>query len=154
MSQGKEFILEGEEQTLAFGRKLARLVPPNFTIYLHGDLGAGKTTLVRGFLHELGHDGPVKSPTYSLVEHYALKNLRIYHFDLYRLGDAEELEYMGIRDYFSGHSVCLIEWAERGEGILPKADIDLKLYYINSGQRRLHVQANSEKGRHLLPQLS
>lgn len=147
MSDRHEVRLEGEVETLALGRKLARLIEAGSVIYLHGDLGAGKTTLVRGFLRGLGHEGAVKSPTYSLVEHYGYKNLRIYHFDLYRLGDPEELEYMGIRDYFTANSVCLVEWPERGKGMLPEADMDLFLIYDGSGYRRMQFVANTARGK-------
>lgn len=153
MSRPGEYFLEGEAQTLEFGKSLARLVEAGEKIYLHGDLGAGKTTLVRGFLRELGHEGAVKSPTYSLVEHYFYHNLRIYHFDLYRLGDPEELEYMGIRDYFSGRSVCLVEWAERGRGILPPPDLDVRIIYEGSAFRRIHVEAHTVEGRRILQHL-
>lgn len=153
MSRPGEYYLEGEAETLEFGRNLARLVEAGVKIFLHGDLGAGKTTLVRGFLHELGHSGAVKSPTYSLVEHYFYKNLKIYHFDLYRLGDPEELEYMGIRDYFSGKSVCLVEWAERGSGILPQPDLDIRIIYGGTAHRRVHVEAHTVPGKRLLRHL-
>jgi tRNA threonylcarbamoyladenosine biosynthesis protein TsaE len=153
MSRPGEYFLQGEAETLEFGRSLARSVRAGEKIFLHGDLGAGKTTLVRGFLHELGHQGAVKSPTYSLVEHYYYKNMRIYHFDLYRLGDPEELEYMGIRDYFGGRNVCLVEWAERGRGILPQADLDIRIIYEGASHRRIHVEAHTPDGRELMRRL-
>lgn len=127
-----EFYIDNEADMVAFGERLGRAFsgqPESLCIFLNGDLGAGKTTLSRGILRAFGHAGAVKSPTYTLVEEYIFAARRVYHFDLYRLGDPEELEYMGIRDYFSEGNICLIEWPERGSGILPIPDVfvDLKV---------------------------
>lgn len=119
---------------MAFGGKLAEDFPNGGIIRLIGDLGAGKTTLVRGLLRHLGFEGIVKSPTYTLVEPYELKDRKIYHFDLYRLGDPEELEYMGGRDYWESDALCLIEWPDQAKGYLPEADLTVNIDYLESGR--------------------
>ena len=102
---------------------------------LLGPNGAGKTTLVRGMLRGLGHEGAVKSPTYTIVEPYELGGVHIYHFDLYRLGDPEELELIGVRDYFSSDSLCLLEWPERGAGVVPSPDLTITLAVNGRGRK-------------------
>ncbi|MBS1156310.1 MAG: tRNA ((37)-N6)-threonylcarbamoyltransferase complex ATPase subunit type 1 TsaE [Proteobacteria bacterium] len=122
------------------------------TIYLEGDLGAGKTTLTRGILRGLGFAGRVKSPTYTLVESYTVSSLYLYHFDLYRFNDPLEWEDAGFRDYFNPHSVCLIEWADKAEGFLPPPDWIVFLSPEGSG-RRLRIEPHSELGNSCLRNL-
>jgi len=114
--------LNSEEDTEKFGAELFETMPSKCLIFLRGDLGAGKTTLVRGFLRAAGYNGVVKSPTYTLVEEYTIAARKVFHFDLYRVVDPEELEWIGIRDYFDQDSVCFIEWPDRGKGFLPEPD--------------------------------
>lgn len=149
--------LAGEEETVAAGKELANAVKSvasgrGLVIFLHGSLGAGKTTFSRGFIQGLGHRGAVKSPTYTLVEPYEQLEPATWHFDLYRLGDPEELEFMGIRDYLQPGNVCLVEWPERGAGILPTPDLDLTLAADRDG-RALSLLARTEMGRQLLERL-
>ncbi len=126
--------LANEFDTLALGASLVSRFPEGGVIFLQGDLGSGKTTLVRGILNACGYDGAVKSPTYTLVEPYELTGRLIYHFDLYRLGDPEELEYVGGRDYFHAKALCLVEWPEKAAGFLPRADLDIHLSYKGAGR--------------------
>jgi len=145
---------EADMETL--GARLAVNLGSVRLIYTHGPLGAGKTTLVRGLLRELGFGGAVKSPTFALVESYEFPELMLYHFDLYRLKDPEELEFIGIRDYLSaraGPSVCIVEWAEKAEGLLPPPDIDVMIQPVNTG-RSVRLVAHSEHGAALLGGLS
>ena len=122
-----ERYLPNETTTLMLGAECAVTLAAGQLIFLRGPLGAGKTTFVRGLLRALGHSGPVRSPTYTLVEDYAVGQFILHHFDLYRLGDPEELEYMGIRDFFDGQAINLVEWPEHGVNLLPAPDIDLEL---------------------------
>ena len=131
----RSFTLADTEATEALGAALARCLDGGLTVHLLGNLGAGKTTLVRGLLRALGHTGAVKSPTYTLVEPYELADRRLFHFDLYRLVDPEELEYVGIRDYLDGASVVLVEWPERAGALLPPPDLELRLDYLPDGRQ-------------------
>ena len=141
-----------EAAMLAFGAALAPVLKPPMVIYLQGDLGMGKTTLSRGLIQAMGHRGAVKSPTYTLVEPYRFGALSVNHFDLYRLGDSEELEFMGIRDYFTPDSLCLIEWPDRGFGVLPPADLKINIGAQGSG-RCLHIVAMTSAGMAAVAQL-
>jgi tRNA threonylcarbamoyladenosine biosynthesis protein TsaE len=151
-----------EAATLQFGAVLAKAMRPNLTLYLHGDLGAGKTTLVRGLLHALGHEGKVKSPTYTLVESYETRSnnhfkLDLYHFDLYRFNDEDEWESAGFRDYFNAESVCIIEWPEKAQNVLPTPDIDITFDVKILGQslgRRITISAHSILGKQCLQVIS
>jgi tRNA threonylcarbamoyladenosine biosynthesis protein TsaE len=119
-------------------------------LYLIGDLGAGKTTWVRGFLRAMYYDGIVKSPTYTLVEAYEIGENRVYHFDFYRINDPYELEEMGIRDYFEKGAFCLIEWPEKGAPYLPSPDLTLHIEGVTETARRLTLQAQSDRGKDVL----
>ena len=142
MTKDSTLYLADEAATLAAGARFAAGLMPGLTIYLHGDLGAGKTTFVRGLLHGLGHEGKVKSPTYTLVEPYVISRFNIYHFDLYRFVDPEEWDAAGFRDYFNPQTICLVEWPEKAGDLIPQADIDVSLAPENSG-RKLNIRANS-----------
>ncbi len=121
-------ILNDAEETEAFGAALWRVLPQKCLVFLYGDLGAGKTTLIRGLLRAAGYLNAVKSPTYSLVEEYDLAaGRRVFHFDLYRLKDPDELEWMGMEDYLRQSALCFIEWPQMGKGVLPNADIEIHM---------------------------
>jgi len=124
-----KFLIPDELATEQVGHEIASALPDKCLVFLNGPLGAGKTTMVRGILRAAGHQGSTKSPTYTLVEPYNLADASYYHFDLYRLGDPEELEYIGIRDYLDEQAVCLVEWPEKGHGFIPAADLTLNLDY-------------------------
>lgn len=126
--------LDNEAETVALGKALVEVLTTPCVVYLHGELGAGKTTFVRGLLQGLGHQGAVKSPTYTLVEPYELAEKSVYHFDLYRLADAEELEYIGIREYQHDKALLLFEWPDKGAGMIPAADLELFLAYQGEGR--------------------
>jgi tRNA threonylcarbamoyladenosine biosynthesis protein TsaE len=121
-----KFLID-TEATEQFGAELWQQLPIKSLVFLNGDLGAGKTTLVRGFLRAAGYTGTVKSPTYNLVEEYNVNGRKVVHFDLYRLVDPEELDLIGIRDYFAQECVCFIEWPDKGEGFLPVPDAVINL---------------------------
>lgn len=152
MSESAAFLADGEEAMVELGQALGRALSAPMVIYLSGELGMGKTTLARGILRAFGHTGAVKSPTYTLVEPYALPGVTVYHFDLYRLGDPEELEFMGIRDYFGEDSIALIEWPDRGEGFLPQPDLGIRIESHGTG-RILYFEAHGKAGVECIRQL-
>ena len=169
MSTSKQFTLKDEEATLDFGAALARATFLNpddaqtksgepgcrsmgAVIYLLGDLGAGKTTLTRGFLRGFGFHGAVKSPTYTLVEPYEFSLCKIYHFDLYRLTDPAEVQYLGIDDYFQQQNICLLEWAERGRDLIPAPDLSISLRGTGTG-REISCQTHTAKGERIAQSL-
>ena len=127
-------ILNSEQETEAYGAELWSALPEKTIVFLRGTLGAGKTTLVRGFLRAGGFKGAVKSPTYTLVEEYHITKRKIFHFDLYRLKDPEELEWIGIQDYFVQKAVCFVEWPEMGAGMLPEADMEIEISLNKQGR--------------------
>jgi tRNA threonylcarbamoyladenosine biosynthesis protein TsaE len=141
---GLERLLPDAGATASFGARLAGCCRGGLLVFLSGELGTGKTTLVRGLLRALGHSGAVKSPTYTLVESYLRDGITLHHLDLYRLGDAAELEWLGIRDLLAADAVCLIEWPERGAGVLPPPDLQLALAYRGQGR---HLAASAHSGR-------
>jgi len=163
-------ILKTEAATLRFGKALAQatflsayqdckdpapdLGVPNCggIIHLSGDLGAGKTTLTRGIMRGFGYQGAVKSPTYTLVEPYEFERCHIYHFDLYRLSAPEEVSYLGTDDYFSGANLCIIEWADRGKGVVPAPDLVIELESAGTG-RLLTCHAMTAKGEKIAKRL-
>ena len=144
--------LADEAATLAFGEALASRLVPGMTVFLEGDLGAGKTTLTRGILRGFGHAGRVKSPTYALVESYELPQLAVHHFDLYRFADPAEWHEAGLSELFDAHSLCLIEWPDKAGAWLPAADVLLALTLEGEG-RRLTLTACSPQGHACLTRL-
>jgi tRNA threonylcarbamoyladenosine biosynthesis protein TsaE len=145
--------LPNEAATLALGAALASALSPGLSVHLRGDLGVGKTTLVRGVLRGLGHGGPVKSPTYALVELYEVSRLVLHHFDFYRFHDPREWIDAGFRESFNGSTVSLIEWPEKAGGLLPPADVEIDLASSGDG-RSASLRARSERGQECLVSLA
>jgi tRNA threonylcarbamoyladenosine biosynthesis protein TsaE len=145
-------VLADAQATALLGEQLASAITPGI-IYMQGDLGAGKTTLARGLLRALGHTGKVRSPTYTLVEPYVFASRRVYHLDLYRLADAEELEWLGLRDMLAEAALLLVEWPERGSGFLPSSDLSIDLEFAGGG-REARLLAATPVGQHWLDSLA
>ena len=138
---------------MALGAALARAIEPGLVVYLRGELGAGKTTLVRGALRALGWQGPVKSPTYTLVEVYAVSRLDLHHFDFYRFRDPREWIDAGFRESFNGLTTSLIEWPEKAAGLLPPADLEIALALQGTG-RSAALPSTSPKGERALARIA
>ncbi|PCJ50334.1 MAG: tRNA (adenosine(37)-N6)-threonylcarbamoyltransferase complex ATPase subunit type 1 TsaE [Gammaproteobacteria bacterium] len=147
-----ELTLPTEQATHDLGALIAKHLQTPSICYLEGDLGVGKTRLVRAIIQSLGHKGTVKSPTYTLVEPYQFTDFTAYHFDLYRLSDPEELDYLGIRDYFDEHSLVFIEWPDKGKGWIAAPDVEIILEFKDSGRTCL-LQSHSLVGDKLLKNL-
>lgn len=145
--------LPDSEATEQLGAALAGGIAPGRVLHLKGELGSGKTTLVRGLLHELGYPGRVKSPTYTLVEPYELSSLHFYHFDFYRLRDEQEWLSSGFREYFNPDSACVVEWPERAGRTLPAPDVEVRLEHAGEA-RRAHLRACTPAGEGWLSSLS
>ena len=146
-------FLPDEKATLGLGAALARGLTPGLTMYLRGELGAGKTTLVRGILRALGHQGPVRSPTYALVEVYELSRLHFHHFDFYRFHDPREWIDAGFRESFDGRNLTVIEWPEKAGDLLPPADVEIALEFAETG-REARLFSNSLAGQKALTGLT
>ncbi len=141
-----QLYFSNELALMDFAGKLAQHAPKNATLYLEGELGAGKTTFARGFLKGINYQGFVKSPTYTIVEFYQLDQHKIYHFDLYRIADPEELSFMGIEEYFMQDAIRLIEWSNHGKGFLLSPDLTIEILFEPAG-RNLIITAQSEIGK-------
>ncbi|HEY5718231.1 MAG TPA: tRNA (adenosine(37)-N6)-threonylcarbamoyltransferase complex ATPase subunit type 1 TsaE [Motiliproteus sp.] len=148
-----QFQAQDEAAMVAWGRALAASTAGELTLFLIGNLGMGKTTFCRGVLQHFGHQGAVKSPTYTLVEPYDMATGVVYHFDLYRLADPEELEYLGIRDYFDHPALRLIEWPNKGEGVLPGPDLQIEIERLGEG-RQLSCSSFTPRGAAVLERLA
>ncbi len=164
MADSLTILLPDSESTTALGEKLSNTISKfisapesssndTIMVFLQGDLGAGKTTFSRGVIRAFGHTGAVKSPTYTLVEPYDNLSIPVFHFDLYRLSDPEELEFMGFRDYLDQTALLLIEWPSKGDGFLPEPDlvIDLRVdELISPPGRTAIIQSNTNQGQSLI----
>ena len=148
-----KFEIKSEKEMLGLGATLARLLKGEGVIHLSGGLGAGKTTLCRGILRAMGHSGAVKSPTFTLVESYQISGPEVYHFDLYRLADPGELDYIGIDEYFGENKLCLVEWPEKAIGYLPRHDLEITIDVLGE-KRIIGVRSNSQSGEKICTQLN
>ncbi len=152
MKDWLDVTLQTERDMISLGEKLSRCLEGRGRVYLQGGLGAGKTTLCRGILRAMGYAGAVKSPTFTLVEPYSLAWGQVFHFDLYRLNDPDELEYIGVDDYFSDQNLCLVEWPEKARDTLPASDLDVELRIMDRS-RCARLTARSVFGSEVLENL-
>jgi len=153
MTTQATYHLPSLEAQMTFGALLGQTAPRSALVRLEGDLGAGKTTLARGVLRGLGYGGTVRSPTYTLMEPYEAGGRHCVHFDLYRLADPEELEFLGLRDLLADDNLILVEWPERGEGVLPTGDLLIHLNYQRQG-REIKLLPQNEPGEAWLARLT
>lgn len=144
--------VSSENEMIQFGRCLADAMGGRGCVHISGELGAGKTTLCRGILRAMGHMGAVKSPTFTLVEPYQVPGALVYHFDLYRLSDPNELDYIGIEEYFGEGKLCLIEWPEKAAGYLPGHDVEIAIDVLGE-KRNIGIKANSPHGEQICARL-
>lgn len=149
----EKLLIPDESRMACLGSGLSEICSRTFQIYLKGSLGAGKTTFARGFLKGLGYDGAVKSPTYTLVESYQVRDKKVFHLDLYRLSDPEELEYLGLRDMLAEEAILLVEWPERGQGMLPEPDLAIDIQYVPDG-RLVELKACTTQGEQILSRIN
>jgi tRNA threonylcarbamoyladenosine biosynthesis protein TsaE len=149
----RRFESHGDAATEALGRRLASALPAVRLITVRGELGAGKTTFVRGLLRGLGHEGAVKSPTFTLIELYQCGDIALCHFDLYRVNDPRELEFLALRDYLGSDNVCVVEWPERAAALLPAPDIDVMIERTDNEERALTFRAHTPAGTAALREL-
>lgn len=149
----QQFVIDSEQELERLGACFSALSGEQALLTMEGGLGAGKTTFVRGLLHAAGYQGAVKSPTFSLVEPYEVRTGRVLHFDLYRLKEPEELEYVGIRDYLHQPALCIVEWPEKAGDLLPEGDIHIIIDKTGQG-RTVRLQINTERGQILYRKLS
>jgi tRNA threonylcarbamoyladenosine biosynthesis protein TsaE len=140
----KQLTINSLAEMQEFSHNILTNLAKGSMVFLIGDLGAGKTAFVRSALRSIGYQGTVKSPTYTLLETYSFSQYKIAHFDLYRLADPEELEYMGFRDFLDGETICFVEWPSQGQGFLPAPDLTLELK-VEGEKRHISLQAHSEK---------
>jgi len=148
----RTFFIPDEESMLRFGATLSGVSKPGDVIFLEGELGAGKTTLTRGFLRHLGYQQPVKSPTYTFVETYLFQNFCVHHFDFYRLEEPAELDHLGLEDYFTNDALVIIEWPEKAGDRLPAATFYCKIS-INDSAREITIEADSPSGKDILERM-
>jgi tRNA threonylcarbamoyladenosine biosynthesis protein TsaE len=153
MSNPLKKFLADENATQLLGIELAAVCGAGAVIYFYGDLGAGKTTLIRGFLRGLGFAGRVKSPTYTLVEPYEIDTQKIFHFDLYRVQNSRELEFFGWQDYFIPQAICLVEWPQNAGELLPCPDVSCYIMSSSTG-RQIRLEASSPHGHQILERLA